>query len=80
MKDPHCVLREKEQDVDRVRREIQALLAVIPLLADDESSSDVMHQLVLASSRTVLDPPEDGMAELELYYPFISHLRVSERK
>jgi hypothetical protein len=28
----------------------------------------------------MLDPPEDGMAELERYYPFISHLRMSERK
>jgi hypothetical protein len=26
MKDPHSVLREKEQDVERVRKEIQALL------------------------------------------------------
>jgi hypothetical protein len=38
MKDPHSVLREKEQDVKRVRKEIQALLTVIPLLADDQPS------------------------------------------
>ena len=37
MKDPYRVLREKEQDVERVRKEIQALLTVIPLLADDQS-------------------------------------------
>jgi hypothetical protein len=35
MKDPHSILRAKEQDLDRVREEIQALLTVIPLLADD---------------------------------------------
>jgi hypothetical protein len=34
MKDPHSGLREKEQDVERVRKGIQALLTVIPLLAD----------------------------------------------
>ena len=32
MKDAHSVLREKEQDLERVRKEIQALLMVIPLL------------------------------------------------
>jgi hypothetical protein len=31
---PHSVLREKEQDLARVRREIQAVLTVIPLLVD----------------------------------------------
>ena len=34
MKDPYMVLRQKEQDIARVEREIQALLAVIPLLTD----------------------------------------------
>ena len=35
MKDPHIVLRQKEQDVARVRQQIQALLTVIPLLKDE---------------------------------------------
>ena len=34
MKDPHEVLREKELDVQRVRREIAALHFVISLLAE----------------------------------------------
>jgi hypothetical protein len=80
MKDPHSVLREKEQDLERVDKEIRALLTVIPLLADDQPSSDVMHELLLAFSRTPVDPPDDAMAQLELYYPFIRHLRVSERE
>jgi hypothetical protein len=75
MKDPHTVLRQKEQDVERVRREIQALLTVIPLLADDQSASDdLMHILRLASAGTVVD---NGMADLETYYPFVRHMRVS---
>ena len=75
MKDLHTVLRQKEQDVERVRREIQALLMVIPLLADDQSASDdLMRILRLASAGTVVD---NGMADLETYYPFVSHMRVS---
>jgi hypothetical protein len=43
-------LRAKEQDLDRVREEIQALITVIPLLADDQPSSDVANELLLALS------------------------------
>ena len=75
MKDPHSVLREKEQDLERVRKEIQALLTVIPLPADDPPSSDVMQDLLLAASLTPVDP----MAQLELYYPFVRRLPMSER-
>ena len=75
MKDPNNVLREKERDVERVRKEIQALLTVIPLLADDQPSADsVMHELLLAVSRKTVDPSDKGMAELE---PFVRHLRNS---
>ena len=81
MKDLHTVLCQKEHDVERVRREIRALLTVIPLLAADQpSSDDLMHLLRLASSRTAAEPPGDGMADLETYYPFVRHLRMSERR
>ena len=81
MKDLHIVLSQKEHDVERVRREIRALLTVIPLLAADQpSSDDVMHLLRWASSRTVAEPSGDGMADLETYYPFVRQLRVSERR
>jgi hypothetical protein len=79
MKDLHSVLREKEQDLARVRREIQAVLTVIPLLVDDQPTSDVVHEVLLASSPTPADPPNDDMDELEIYYPFVRHLRMSER-
>jgi len=65
MNDPYRVLPEKEQDVERVRKEIQALLAVIPLLAENQPSADnIMHKLV-AVSRKSLDPPDSDRAELE---------------
>ena len=80
MKGLHTVLRQREKDVERVREEIQALLTVIPLLADDEPADVVMDLLRSASSRTVADPSGDGMAYLETYYPFVKQLRMSERK
>jgi hypothetical protein len=78
MKDPHTVLREKEQDLERVRKEIRALITVIPLLADEQPSSDIMQELLLMLSRIPVDSPQNDMAQLELYYPFIRHLRMSE--
>ena len=81
MRDLHTVLRQKEQDVERVRREIQALLTAIPLLADDQSASDdLMHILRLASDGTVVEPSDNGMADLETYYPFVRHMRASESR
>ena len=79
MKDLGIVLSQKEHDVERIRRESRALLTAIPLLADDQpSSGDVMDLLRLASSRAVAEPSDDGMADLETYYLFVRHLRVSE--
>jgi hypothetical protein len=62
-------LREKEQDLARVRREIQAVLTVIPLLVDDPPTSEVVHEVLLASSRARLNLPDNDMAQLEIYYP-----------
>ena len=80
MKDLRAVLREKEQNVERVRREIQALLTVIPLLADDQPSSDDLALLMrFASARTAEEPSDNGMADLETYYPFVRHMRKPEK-
>jgi hypothetical protein len=80
MKDPHSVLREKEQDLARVRREIQAVLTAIPLLADDPPTSDVVHEVPLASSQTPVSLPDNDMAQLEIYFPFVRHLLTSNRR
>jgi len=75
MKDPYRVLREKEKDVERVRKEIHALRTVIPLLSDDQpSSDDLMPALLLSVSRGSVDSPDESMADLE---PFVRHLRNS---
>lgn len=81
MKDVHTVLRQKMEDVERVRREIQALLTVVPLLADDESpSNDVAALMRLASLRTFEGPAGNGMADLESYYPFVRNMRMPAAK
>jgi len=75
MKDPYRVLREKEQDVERVRKEIQALHTVIPFLSDDQlSSDDLMPALLSSVSRESVDSPDNPMTDLE---PFVRHLRNS---
>ncbi|HKS72559.1 MAG TPA: hypothetical protein VJQ82_05135 [Terriglobales bacterium] len=39
MKDPYALLRQKENELQRLRREIEALRAVLPLLAEDVTTA-----------------------------------------
>ena len=82
MKDPQSVLRQKDLDLERVRKEVQALLSVIPLLADDPPSSEVINEVPSASSASssIQVDPDNDMAQLELYYPFVRHLGMSQPK
>ena len=81
MRELLTLLLQKQRDVERVRREIQALRLVIPLLANDQPfSDDVIHQQPLASSRTVVDSSDKGMADLETFYPFVRYMRKPEHK
>jgi hypothetical protein len=50
MRDLYQVLREKELQIIRVRQEIDALRATIPLLADDEET-DATDTAVYPPSR-----------------------------
>lgn len=75
MRNPYTVLRQKEQDVVRVRKEIQALRTVIPLLADSPPSWDDVQKQLLSSCPDVEHSVKDGIAALELYYPFIRSLQ-----
>jgi hypothetical protein len=51
MKDVYAVLRQKEADIERVRREIQALLFVVPMLVDESQSPEKIV------NGKVADPP-----------------------
>ena len=59
MKDVHAILRDKEQDLDRIRREIQALLVVIPLLAEEQSHSEnvLVNMLTVAPAPAFMELP-----------------------
>jgi hypothetical protein len=76
VKNPYIVLRQKEQDVARVRKEIQALLIVIPLLVDAELSWDELKAQLVGSCQSIPTSARDGMAELELYFPFVKYLQL----
>jgi len=78
MKDVRQLLFQKEKDLERVRREVQALLTVIPLLANDPVTEDVMSQLGVSLAEQLHQPADNGMADLETYYPFVRHMRLSE--
>jgi hypothetical protein len=43
VKDPYAVLLQKEEDVRRLRREIEALRSVVPLLTDQPGTD--RHEL-----------------------------------
>jgi hypothetical protein len=75
VKNPYTVLSHKEQDVARVRKEIQALLTVIPLLADFPLSWDELQKELLSSCPEIEHSFKHGMAALELYYPFTRNLQ-----
>ena len=81
MKDPYAVLRQKEQDVARVRREIRALLAVIPLLCESPLSWPEVR-LQIEMSRIIGEAYseeawENGLGDLERYFPFVARLQQS---
>jgi hypothetical protein len=62
-----------------VRQQIQALRTVITLLKDEQAPfGDVIHK-PLASLGTVTEASDNGMADLELYYPFVRHMHTSGR-
>ena len=82
MKDVRTVLLQKEQDLERVRQEVHALIRVIPLLADNAPSDTATSptrpwsvQKVPASG-VPGDPThaDNELAELERFYPFVRHM------
>ena len=70
MKDVNEVLREKEMDIVRLRREIEALRSVIPLLSHDRP--------LAADETSELQPPQflatgtAGRKGWRLRFPFMS--------
>ena len=82
MLDVRQVLAQKERDLKRVRREVQILLRAIPLLRERAAASTAPAELPKQQLAAPTGDPtvtvEQGMAELELYYPFAG--RSAERR
>jgi hypothetical protein len=74
VKNPYLVLREKEQDIARVRKEIAALLIVIPLLGDVASSSDEFGAHLDTSSESLAACASNGIIDAVMYHPFVETL------
>lgn len=76
MRSVEVVLQEKERELECVRRQVEALRFVIPLLAEtpeDFSSSDSPAQLEPVQ-------PSKGprsIRDLQTYFPFIRKLRAN---
>lgn len=79
MKDVKAVLYQKEQELERVRKEILALLTVIPLLTNDKPNVDIIQFLKSDSSKVADDVPKYDMESMETYYPFIGNLKAQGR-
>ena len=70
MKDVNVVLREKEMDIVRLRREIKALRSAIPLLSEDlplvdDETSELQPPKFLATGTA-------GRKGWRLRFPFMS--------
>ena len=74
VKNPYLVLREKEQDIARVRKEIAALLLVIPLLGDIAISSDEFVPDLDRSSESLAACASSGITDAVMYHPFVETL------
>lgn len=79
MKDLNAVLRQKEQDLARVRKEILALLTVIPLLTNDEPPFDLIQLLQSEAAMVLHDTPEYDIEGMEIYFPFVRNLKAQGR-
>jgi hypothetical protein len=61
MKDIYEVLRQKELELSRLKKEVEALRVAAPLLSEDDEADNGHLKLTLASSRAVNATPQpDG--------------------
>lgn len=73
VKDPYVILREKERDVARVRKEVAALHTVIPLLLSDETACDEFRAQT-GNSVQALAASANGTLHPVIYDPFVDTL------
>jgi hypothetical protein len=56
MKNVYEVLRQKELELTRLEKEVEALRVAAPLLSDDKDSNDLDHKPTLASGGSSQQP------------------------
>ena len=78
MKNPYLVLCQKEQEIARVRKEIAALLTVIPLLCDMGNSSDEFNLNPDSPDESPAARAGNGMTDAVMYHPFVETLLEGE--
>ena len=76
VKDVHLVLRQKEMELERVIKELEALVITAALLAEeDPPESPAQSAPILATTR----PRMNELEELAAYYPFAERSRKTEK-
>lgn len=79
MRDPYLVLAQKEEHAARVRREIQALLIVVPLLLEEAPRWEELKLHLSNLYAADPKPTEAELSDLKLYYPFIGNLGLESK-
>jgi hypothetical protein len=78
VKNPYLVLHQKEQEIARVRKEIAALLTVIPLLGDSRNTSDESDASPDSSAESLATSARNRMSGARTYHPFVETLLKDE--
>lgn len=77
---PYELLRQKQNDAARVRKEIEALLIAIPLLSEESLSLEELKINLSKVGLAVQQPTSDGIADLKLYFPFVKNLNLDHSR
>ena len=75
---PYELLRQKQSDAARVRKEVEALRIVIPLLNEECLSLEELQASFNQVGPAVPLPTSDGIADLKLYFPFVKNLNLDQ--
>lgn len=78
MKNPYLVLRQKEEEIAQVRKEIAALLTVIPLLGDAGNPPDEFVPSAASSPDSLAASATTRMTGGKTYHPFVETLLKGE--
>jgi hypothetical protein len=78
MKQIEVVLHHKQRELETVRRQVEALRTIIPLLLEEECHPEDFAQMVssIFTQSQAATQSRETMNDLETYYPFIRKIRA----